>query len=257
LLAGAALPASMSAYAQCVTDTMVVDACLGGVRRTVPQGMTLSLDFMRPGNMPVGITFTRASTAQYTDINGVTQTAAVNQPCWDYDPVTHALRGLLIDAASGPRAQDNCAVAAPGGSSWFVSPGGTWLAEFIPFTNGAGQNGRLVGLTPGGAAPLYINTSSNVAQYDGVGFLANGNTIAANVVMKAAASLAGTTGKNCLNGGAVVSAGGFTTGYGLIGTNGVTLMGTSNPPDVLSGYLRRVQYWPRALSDAEMQGVTA
>ena len=96
LLAGAAFPAS--AFAQCVTDRFAVDACLGGVRGpSGPPGKTLDLNFMFPGTLDPRITFTRASTATYTDASGVIQTAAVNAPRWDYDPVTHALRGLLIE----------------------------------------------------------------------------------------------------------------------------------------------------------------
>jgi hypothetical protein len=98
LLAGAALPASVSAYGQCVTDLAVVDACLGGVRRTVPGGASLDLNFMGAPLDP-RITFTRASTATYTDASGTIQTVAANTPRWDYDPVTHALRGLLIEEA--------------------------------------------------------------------------------------------------------------------------------------------------------------
>jgi len=62
-------------------------------------GPSLSLDFMTPGSLDPRITFTRASTATYTDASGTIQTAAVNAPRWDYDPVTHALRGLLIEEA--------------------------------------------------------------------------------------------------------------------------------------------------------------
>ena len=60
---------------------------------------SLSLDFMTPGTLDPRITFTRASTATYTDASGTIQTAAVNAPRWDYDPVTHALKGLLIEEA--------------------------------------------------------------------------------------------------------------------------------------------------------------
>jgi hypothetical protein len=49
--------------------------------------------------MPSGVTFTRASTATYFDATGTLQTATANTPRWDYDPVTHALRGLLIEEA--------------------------------------------------------------------------------------------------------------------------------------------------------------
>jgi len=96
LLAGAAIPAS--AYGQCVTDRFTVDACRGGVRGSSgPPGQTLDLNFMFPGTLDPRITFTRASSATYTDASGVIQTAATNAPRWDYDPVTHALRGLLIE----------------------------------------------------------------------------------------------------------------------------------------------------------------
>jgi hypothetical protein len=95
LLAGAALPAS--AFAQCVTDTPAVDACRGGVRIARPAGATLDLSFMTPGTLDPRITFTRASSATYTDASGVIQTAAVNAPRWDY--TGGVLRGLLIEEA--------------------------------------------------------------------------------------------------------------------------------------------------------------
>lgn len=61
---------------------------------------TLDLSFMAPGTLDPRITFTRAGalgTATYFDVAGVMQTAATNIPRWDYDPVTHALKGLLIE----------------------------------------------------------------------------------------------------------------------------------------------------------------
>ena len=65
---------------------------------TTLAGPTLSLDFMKPGTLDPRITFTRASTARHTPTRAVSmQTAATNAPRWDYDPVTHALRGLLIE----------------------------------------------------------------------------------------------------------------------------------------------------------------
>ena len=95
LLAGAAIPTA--AYGQCVINAPAVDACLGGVRNAGPAGATLDLNFMFPGSMPPGVTFSRASTATYTDASGVIQTAAVNQPRWDY--AGGSLRGVLIEEA--------------------------------------------------------------------------------------------------------------------------------------------------------------
>lgn len=45
------------------------------------------------------ITFTRASTATYVNSSGYVQTAATNEPRFDYDPVTLAPLGFLIEEA--------------------------------------------------------------------------------------------------------------------------------------------------------------
>ena len=97
LLAGVAFP--VAARAQCVTDTPAVDACLGGARSFFGGPPSLDLSFMTPGSLDGRITFTRASTATYFDVTGTLQTATANTPRWDYDPVTHALRGLLMEDA--------------------------------------------------------------------------------------------------------------------------------------------------------------
>lgn len=44
-----------------------------------------------------GGSFTRASTATYYDSSGTLQSAASGTPRFDYDPVTHAAKGLLIE----------------------------------------------------------------------------------------------------------------------------------------------------------------
>ena len=67
------------------------------------------LGFLGPTLDP-RITFTRAEHRHVFRCTGTMQTAASNAPRFDYDPVTHALRGLLIEeqrtnhqlSASGP-----------------------------------------------------------------------------------------------------------------------------------------------------------
>jgi hypothetical protein len=68
-----------------------------------PDGLALDLQFAadktltaRRGPTP---TFTRASTATFVGSNGLIQTAAINTPRFDHDPVTLASRGLLIEEA--------------------------------------------------------------------------------------------------------------------------------------------------------------
>ncbi len=66
----------------------------------IPPGASLDLDFTTPGTLDPRISFTRAAgPATYFDSSGVMRTAAVNAPRWDYDPATHALKGLLIEEA--------------------------------------------------------------------------------------------------------------------------------------------------------------
>jgi hypothetical protein len=381
----------------------------------LPPGVSLDLNFMSAGALDPRITFTRASTATYTDSTGTIQTAATNAPRWDYDPVTHALRGLLIEEArtnlllwsqdvsqvvwqkqgavvvsntvaapngtntaqtisvapngAGPafyqivpgttatryepsfwinpisttgtlkvgnavngangdwsvnmallsvgwqritrnhpavtiaieftgvsnqigmfiyttgatinaswwgwqmeagtfptsyigtttvavaRAQDNCGIA-PANTGWFVSPLGSWFAEAVLFGNASNNNGRIVAVIPGNSAPLYALPALTLGEFDGVGAINTVNVMTANAITKAASSWVVGRSTLCLNAGAIVSSAALTQGYAAVTTSGVSFMGSTTSAEVLSGYLRRVSYWPRALTDAEMQQVT-
>jgi hypothetical protein len=66
-----------------------------------PDGLALDLQFAadktltaRKGPTP---TFTRASTATFVGSDGLIQSAAINAPRFDHDPVTLACKGLLIE----------------------------------------------------------------------------------------------------------------------------------------------------------------
>lgn len=61
-------------------------------------GPALSLDFL-PGSLDARVTFTRGSTGTYFNSSGVLSSAAINTPRFDYDPVTLAAKGLLIEEA--------------------------------------------------------------------------------------------------------------------------------------------------------------
>lgn len=66
---------------------------LMGGGRAVP---ALDLDFLG-GALDGRIALTRASAATYFDAAGVLQTVGVNVPRFNYDPITHVARGLLIE----------------------------------------------------------------------------------------------------------------------------------------------------------------
>jgi hypothetical protein len=57
----------------------------------------LMLNFISSTTLDSRITFTRASTASFVGSNGLIQTAAIDAPRFDYDPVTLAAKGLLIE----------------------------------------------------------------------------------------------------------------------------------------------------------------
>jgi hypothetical protein len=50
--------------------------------------------------LPSQLTFTRASTATYFDTGGTMQTAALNGPRFDYDPLSHQPLGLLMESSA-------------------------------------------------------------------------------------------------------------------------------------------------------------
>lgn len=71
---------------------------LGGVPSLLnaPPYASLAFNFLS-GQLDPRITFTRASTGTYVNSSGVLTSAAINTPRFDYDPVTLAAKGLLIE----------------------------------------------------------------------------------------------------------------------------------------------------------------
>jgi hypothetical protein len=57
----------------------------------------LALNFLSGTTLDSRVTFTRGTTATFVGSNGLIQTAAINTPRFDFDPVTLAPRGLLIE----------------------------------------------------------------------------------------------------------------------------------------------------------------
>jgi hypothetical protein len=161
-------------------------------------------------------------------------------------------------AAAVTRAQDNCVIPAANMAPWFASPGGSWFVEFIRL-NPAPASVLVVALNanPGQATPFYTNATLSVAQFDGVAALASANTVTVGAITKGATSWAASAEKICANAGSVIT-GPSAGGYSSLGTFGVSFLNdaVSGQSENMTGYLRRVQYWPRALSDAEMQQVT-
>lgn len=58
---------------------------------------SLLLDFARAQVVPPSVTFTRASTATRVGPSGLIETVGINVPRLDYDPITRACLGLLVE----------------------------------------------------------------------------------------------------------------------------------------------------------------
>jgi hypothetical protein len=70
----------------------------GGASGLINQfGATLALNFLAGAPLDSRITFTRSTTATFVGSNGLIQSSAINAPRFDYNPVTLAPRGLLIE----------------------------------------------------------------------------------------------------------------------------------------------------------------
>ena len=71
--------------------SLISSSGIGGIRRP-----TMSLNFLS-GSLDSRITFTRSSSATRVNASGVIESVTANTPRFDYDPVTLAPRGLLVE----------------------------------------------------------------------------------------------------------------------------------------------------------------
>jgi len=165
-------------------------------------------------------------------------------------------------SAAVTRAQDRCSISAANMAPWFNALTGSWFAEFV-FQNPTSPNIRILaslGQAAGGSAGMvFVDPAQHVAQYDGgTALVTTSPALVVNAVSKAASTWAAGTGQVCGNGGAVLS-GAMPSGFGNLSVVGICFLIPSNPgvTDNATGYLRRVSYWSRVLTAADMQAMTA
>ena len=141
---------------------------------------TLNLNFAAAGRLDSRVTFTRSSTATYVNQIGLIQSAAVNEPRFDYNPSTLAARGLLIeesrtnlqpysdDFSNGVWIKDNGISVT---SNAAVSPDGTQNADLIRGTVSAPNVWVYDDGVSTGVAANTSFTNSVYAKANGVNFL--------------------------------------------------------------------------------------
>lgn len=103
------------------------------------------------------ITFTRASAGTYFDANGVMQTAAIDQPRIDHDPVTGGVRGLLVEEQRTNLVK----------SSGFSGAGWASLNVLsVESADGPGGAGTARKITATGGGPCYVAFGYNTAEFN-------------------------------------------------------------------------------------------
>lgn len=201
-----------------------------------------------------------------TDLNDVGQSATTGGTIFAWGAQTEA--GLFATSyipttsVAVTRAQDQCGILSASMSPWFTTTG-TWMAEWI-FIDPAPTGRRVVGAATasgtGSIVPLAAgNSPFPLGSWDGSSYFETTNNITSNAVQKGANASAGAAAlaRLCLNGGTIASVV-TTIGFASLATSGVRFLqnvaGVST--DNGNGYIRRVQFWPRVLTDAEMRAVT-
>jgi hypothetical protein len=143
--------------------------------------------------------------------------------------------------------------------TWLNMTNGTLAAEFLLRRNSAQTATMIFEIDSGAITNLIGIDIFNPALARGIIYAANvnkGSAITANswvgsAVNRAAVKYDPSNVATCLNGGAVASS----AHTGLPATlNRVNIGSGRSVP--ISGYVRRIRYWGRTLSDAEMQTVT-
>lgn len=156
------------------------------------------------------ITFTRASSATFTGSNGLIQSATTNTPRFDYDPVTLAAKGLLIEEQrtnlltyseqfnNAPWLKTRATITA----NSTVAPDGTSTASTFEGTGVTGSNNLQQAATAGGACVCSVYAKANTNNFIQIAF-AGDNTSYVNfdVSTGAVGTSAGTAT------GSIVSAG--------------------------------------------------
>ena len=160
------------------------------------------------------------------------------------------------------RAADACSMAT---GAWFNAAASSLAADFMvaqspnpsrvnsrsPAGLGAGTDTNVIRLW--GQLSNSSNAAISTAISDANTNSASLGATTANAVMKAAGAWNGTTAVGSLNGAAPAS-----QSIGMpVGLNTLTIGDTSpGSANYLNGWMRRVRYWNRALSAAELRSVT-
>lgn len=214
---------------------------------TVPDGPVWEFLPMETAALTAEMTFTRASTADYTDENGDNQTAAVNEPRFDHT-VGGVPLGLMMQTGEYCWADLDGIVDFSGGGTVYVEFESASIAADAVYVLMSNVNSRLA----------YSNlTTPNVNGYDGATSITFGASFANSTTHKLV--LTGIPSGTCsayANGSLSQSktTGIFTNFDGNLYI-GCQLSGSAS--NILNGHIRSIRIWNKVLTNQECLDLTA
>jgi hypothetical protein len=229
-----------------------------------------------PARSTARITFARASTATYYNSSGLIASAASGAPRFDYDPVTLAPRGLLLEeqrtnevgplrtsyipttSAAVTRAADTAEMTGANFSSWWNASAGTFVAEYRPQSVSGTQPvisvndttaNEAIRLYGSGTDPKAIIVDGGATQAD----LDAGTIAAANAAFyKLGLAFAVNDFAACFEGGTVA-----TDTAGTLPTVTQLQFHTDIAGNIANLHIKRLQFFNTRKSDSELQALTA
>lgn len=143
----------------------------------------------------------RGTSARYTNEAGTLSTADINIPRFDFDPVTHVARGLLVEAAATNvlSFSEDFRTTAQAGSTrpWLVigsisanidaapSPDGQLTANKLVLGAGAGYGTAAIYQAvskPAAALPYAVSVRAKAGEFNRIRVILRDNVVAANIV---------------------------------------------------------------------------
>lgn len=155
-------------------------------------------------------------------------------------------------ASQVTRAADAASMTGVNFSSWYNQSQGSWYSQ-VSVSNV--NNSRVIARSGSLMTPLFISSpSGSFGSYDGAAVVSAGS-FSANTPIKGAASWAGTNAASVTNGGTVA------TGTQAIGYSAMTAINIGyadySALYAINGTIKRIAYYPKALTSTELQGLTS
>jgi hypothetical protein len=123
----------------------------------------LNWDFTATASLPSQLTFTRASIATYFDNTGTMQTAAVNTPRFDHDPISHQQLGMMMESSATNLI--SCSANFSLNNCWWNDSSGLTVTQNAATAPDGSNAGALISSTSSGWIYPTVQPTTNGTPY--------------------------------------------------------------------------------------------